>query len=140
MKHFFITIAAVLMSVTIFAQETPGFYELKSGILNKATSINGTPVQITVYFDDYGHKFAEYTYYTFYKDGAEQNILFTGKIMSDGQEYSVSYTRHQKKAIYKESEIINFLNLTDDFVDKYKIKKAKKQEEICGKMCDIYSY
>lgn len=140
MRRIFIVLllTAVTYSAS-FAQEAPRRYGIKSGILTQVTSINGIPAKAMFYFDDYGSTTADYQYQMVNRDGKEEPILFTARILKDGQMYSVSYIRKQKKATHKESELLNFNNLTNEVIKKNHIKKHRGQEEICGKMCDIYT-
>lgn len=135
MKRIIIAfIIAALTSAAVVAQEVPNRYGIKSGIISRDMK-HGQ--KSTFYFDDYGHKTAEINSATMCVEGEFRDTIGTGTIMVDGQRYWVSYVWKTKQLTGRESELINFLNLTEDMVKKYRIKKIGT-EEVCGKPCDIF--
>lgn len=139
MKRLVITvIIAVLSTAAVYADGKPKRYEIKSGILTQVTQTNGATVKIQKYFDDYGNTTAEYQSIESYINGELQDMLIAGKFFVNGQQYGVNYLAKEKRVALKESEIINFLNMSSDLIDKYSIKK-KGNGVVCGKQCEIYS-
>ncbi|MBP9986354.1 MAG: hypothetical protein KBT44_00325 [Bacteroidales bacterium] len=135
MKRIIIALfIAALAHSAVVAQEPPKRYGIKSGIISRDMK-HGQ--KSTFYFDDYGHKTAEINTAIMCVDGVHRDTVGTGTIMVDGQRYYVSYVWKTKRLIGHESEMVNFLNLTQDMVKEYGIKKVGT-EEVCGRPCDIY--
>lgn len=136
MKRIIIALfIAALAHSAVVAQELPKRYGIKSGIISRDMR-HGQ--RSTYYFDDYGHKTAEINIATMWVGGVPRDTVGTGTIMVDGQRYWVSYVWKTKQLTGNESELFNFLNLTQDIVKKNRIKKIG-EEEVCGRPCEIYS-
>ena len=129
MKRLFtLLIALTAMSVTLEAQEAPKKYGIKSGNAKTETEMMGQKMISMSWFDDYGALEASKT---------EMNGMEITTLFRDGKTYAIipSMKRMQEMPT---QESINYLNLTDEVVEKNKIKEVGK-ETILGKECTTYS-
>ena len=129
MKRLFtLLIALTAMSVTLEAQEAPKKYGIKSGNVKTETEMMGQKMISMSWFDDYGALEASKT---------EMNGMEITTLFRDGKTYAIipSMKRMQEMPT---QESINYLNLTDEVVEKNKIKEVGK-ETILGKECTTYS-
>lgn len=133
MKKFISIALLSLMTIAAVAQEAPRKYDIKSGIAKAKTTVMGQAVESTVYFDNYGAIEASKTKTSI--PGAGEIEVST--ISKDGKNYAVIPALKQVQE-QPAQESINYLNLTDEIVSKYKVKEVGK-ETVCGKECIKYT-
>ena len=120
MKRLFVFVAALLMAaVMMTAQDGARKYGVKSGTAKVETEMMGQKVEITSWFDDYG-------------------ALEATTISKDGKSWMVNPAMKMVQEVPAQQEQVNFMNLTDEIVAKYKIKEIGK-ETVAGKECVQYS-
>lgn len=119
-----LTVLAVLLTVTFaaMAQEAPKKYGIKSGIARTVTEVMGQKMEAMAYFDDYGALEASKTK-TSVPGMGEMEIATISK---EGKMYMVNYTNEQVQEM-PQQETINYLNLTEDVIKKYKIQEVGKE-------------
>lgn len=133
MNKILTTVTALLvMAIAASAQENK-HYEIKSGILKQTTEVMGRKTESVSYFDDFGALQASRSKVEI--PGSAPMDVAT--IQKEGKMFMVNYTSGQVQEIPMQ-ESVNYLDLTDEIVDKYKIVKAG-EEEILGRMCAKYS-
>ena len=123
-------ILAVLLSViaiSLSAQDAR--YEIKSAIIKTKTV--GTGTERIIYIDDYGKK--ESLEMTQVIGGIENRIRI---IYEDIYSTTVNLDSKQGSKILA-LRLVNFLHLTPEVIEKYKLKEAG-EEEFLGKVCKIY--
>lgn len=126
-KTMMITVTMLMMSLAVMAQDGPKRYGIKSATAKMVTTMMGQHVESTSYFDDYGALEASLTS----ASGIEVVTL-----RRDGKTYMINKTARQMQEIPTE-DTVNYLDLNDEIVAKYKIKEVGK-ESILDKECIIY--
>lgn len=126
----FITILAMLTVATtmLMAQDGAKRYGIKSGTITMVSDVMGQKIESTSQFDDYGNLEVSSTN----SFGMEITT-----ILRDGKTYMVNRSAKQVQEI-PQQESVNYLNLTDEIVKKYKIKEAGK-DTVIGKECVKYT-
>jgi len=125
MKKIFTLCAVLLVAATAFAQNR---YGIKSGSYKTEMDMMGQVITNTTYFDDYGAK--EVTSMSMM--GMEMT-----QIRKDGKMYLVNKGEKSVQEMPAQ-ESINYLDLTDEAIAKYKVKETGK-ETVSGKECTIYT-
>lgn len=110
------------------AQEAPRRFGIKSGEFKTVTEMMGQKIESPSWFDNYGGLVAS---------KASANGMEVSTIMRDGRSYLVDLTTKQLQEVPVQ-ESINYLNLDEATVSKYKIKEIGK-DLVAGKECIIYS-
>ena len=130
MKRLFVFVAALLMAaVMMTAQDGARKYGVKSGTAKVETEMMGQKVEITSWFDDYGALEATLT-----KMGGMEATT----ISKDGKSWMVNPAMKMVQEVPAQQEQVNFMNLTDEIIAKYKIMEIGK-ETVAGKDCVQYS-
>lgn len=129
---------AILASTTISAQESNRRTEMKSAVITMTSELMEQTLITMKYIDDYGNKHAQFTMTPFYEDGKRIDSLIVGRVRVNGKDITIDYINKCLSVKENESGFISFLNLNDDVIKKYKIKKLG-EEEVCGKPCTKYS-
>ena len=125
MKKIFTLCAVLLVAATAFAQNR---YGIKSGSYKTEMDMMGQIITNTTYFDDYGAK--EVT--TMNMMGMEMTQL-----RKDGKMYLINKGEKSVQEMPAQ-ESINYLDLTDEAIAKYKVKEIGK-ETVSGKECTIFT-
>ena len=125
MKKIFTLCAVLLVAATAFGQNR---YGIKSGSYKTEMDMMGQVITNTTHFDDYGAK--EVTSMSMM--GMEMT-----QIRKDGAMYLVNKGEQSVQEMPVQ-ESINYLNLTDETIAKYKVKETGK-ETVSGKECTIYT-
>jgi hypothetical protein len=129
--------ATVVMAVS-FAQDKR--YGIERAILKKNTVMNMAGMQQTIssvqYIDDYGRKESTETFMSMQ---GQTFTVFT--LMKDGYIYNANMVAKQgtkiNMAIMNDYKTVNYLNITDELRQKYKIVD-KGNEQVLGKACKGY--
>jgi len=132
MKRILTLCAVLLVAVTAVAQETTKRYGIKSGEFKTEMDMMGQKIVATTYFDEYGGLQITKT-----KMSMMGMDLDMATLMRDGKTYMVNYGEKQVQEMPAQ-ESINYLNLTDEVIAKYKIKTLGT-ETVGGKECTQYS-
>jgi len=131
------TIIAFLFAATAFtlsAQEAK--YEIKSAIIKKETVAMGQTIESTCYFDDFGKKeSAEITLKNGIAQGVDKHIR---TLMDSASIVNIDLDLKVGNRMALPDKPINYLQLTPEIKDKYKIKDTG-EEDIIGKSCRKYS-
>ncbi|MDO4214830.1 MAG: hypothetical protein Q4D12_02825 [Bacteroidales bacterium] len=125
-----IIFAALMMLVAVGANAQEKKYSLKSGSVKFAAKIMEMEVTVTQYFDDYGQKESTIT------EQGGANIMQ----MTKGDQVLVwimGTTTGMKQDLT--SKPINYLNLTDDLIDKFQIIQLDEKQTVLGKECIGYN-
>lgn len=129
MKRFMVMCMSLLMATTmLMAQNGTKKYGIKSGTITMVSEVMGQKIESTSYFDDYGNLEASNTK-TF---GME-----IATISRDGKVYMVNKAAKQVQEMPAQ-ENVNFLNLSDEIISKYKIQEVGN-ETVAGKDCVKYT-
>ena len=124
-KSLVIVSLLLLVGLSLGAQEKR--YGIKSGIVKQQMELLGQLTETVTYFDDYGAiQAADVT--------VAGNKVRT--VSKDGNIYTIQDGKVVQKMAIPES--VNYLNLTDDVVAKYKVAEAGK-DKVCGKSCIKYT-
>lgn len=119
----------LLMGATVLtAQDTSPKYGIKSGSYTLISEVMGQKVESKGFFDEYGNLQASKTN-TF---GMEITT-----VTRDGKTYMVNHAAKQVQELPAQ-ESINYLDLTDAIIAKYKIREAGS-ETVAGKDCVKYT-
>ena len=128
MKKIFTICAVLLAAVTAMAQDGTKTFGIKSGSYKTEMDMMGQTITNTTYFDDYGAKMCT-------------SISMMGmemmQISKDGKSYLVNKGEKTVQEMPAQ-ESINYLNLTDEMIKKFKVKETGK-ETVSGKDCTIYT-
>ncbi len=133
-----IVLFTFIITATAIAQENSRRIEMKSAIITMSSELMEQTLITKKYLDNYGLKFAQFTVIPYFEDGERKETLMMGRIRNEGTDTTVDYINKVLTAQKDESDVINFLNLTEETIRKYKIKKLG-EEDVCGKPCVIYS-
>lgn len=128
--------AALLLSATTLLNAQEAKYGIKSAIIKKDMVAMGQKVECAWYVEDYGKKEAvEIAMKTGGVAGIEKHI----RTISEGASV-VNVDLDMKTAMRMNlpQQPINYLQLTPDVIEKFKIKETG-QEEIAGKPCKKYA-
>ena len=118
MKRLFVVIATLLMAaVMMTAQDGARKYGVKSGTAKVETEMMGQKVEITSWFDDYGALEATLT-----KMGGMEATT----ISKDGKSWMVNPAMKMVQEVPAQQEQVNFMNLTDELIAKYKLANKIK--------------
>lgn len=129
MKRFITLFAALMIAVTVtFAQDAPKRYGIKSGEIKTVTEMMGQRIESPSWFDNYGALAAS---------KASANGMEVSTIMRDGKTYMVNHAAKQVQEMPTQ-ESINYLNLDEASIAKYKIKEIGT-DTVAGKECVKYS-
>ncbi len=129
MKRLFTFCMALTAAVTmLWAQDGPKKYGIKSGTVKAETEMMGQKMVVTSSFDQYGALEASKT-----TMGGMEIIT----LVRDGKTYAVIPSMKRTQEVPTQ-ESVNYLNLTDEIVEKYKVKEIGK-ETILDKECVTYS-
>lgn len=125
-----VVLFVMLFSATaiVLAQDEPRKYGIKSGEVKSKTEMMGQIINATSWFDDYGFKEFSKTI----TNGVE---VYSYSLK--GKSYTVIPSMKQLQEMPAQ-EAINYMNLTDEVVKKYKIQEIGK-ETILGRECSKYS-
>lgn len=129
--------AALLLAVTTLLSAQEAKFEIKSAIITKEMVAMGQKVECTWYVDDYGKKESlELTMKTGGVAGVEKHI----RTITDGAASVITVDLDMKTAMRMKlpQQPINYLKLTPDVIEKYKIKEVG-EETIAGKTCKKYT-
>ena len=133
MKRILTTLCAVLLvAVAALAQDAPKRYGIKSGQFKTETNMMGQKIVATTYFDDYG-----ITQITKTKVSMMGVSMDMGTLMKDGKTYMINYGDKQVQEMPAQ-ETINYMDLSDETVKKYKVK-SEGAEEVGGKSCLVFT-
>ena len=132
MKTKILFAISLLFAVTVLnAQEAK--YGIKSAIIKKDVVAMGQKVECTWYMDDYGKKEStELTMKTGGVAGVEKHI----RTIADGSS-AINIDMETAMKMKLPEKPINYLQLTPEIVEKYKIKETG-EEDIAGKPCKKY--
>jgi hypothetical protein len=133
MKRIFL-LSALLLFATIGMYAQDAKYEIKSGIIKKSMERGGGTSESVTYFDDYGK--SEATTSSFTWEGNTRNMR---SISKDGKSFQLNITDKTYFESNMRNTPINFLKLTQEVKDQYKIKELG-DETVAGKPCKKYSY
>lgn len=129
MKRFIVCCLSLLAATTLMlGQNASKKFEIKSGRFTLVSEVMGQKVESKNYFDDYGNLQASVT-------SAFGMELTT--ISRDGKTYMVNAAAKQVQEMPVQ-ESVNYLDLTDEVVAKYKIKEVGN-ETVVGKECVKYT-
>jgi len=133
MKSIFL-LTGLLLFATIGLSAQDARYEIKSGIIKKSVDRFGTTTESITYFDDYGK--LEATTSSFTWEGTTRRMR---NITKEGKSFSLNLDDKTYFSPNMRAGTINFLKLTQEAKDTYKIKELG-DETIAGKSCKKYSY
>ena len=125
MKKIFAFCAVLLVAATAFGQNR---YGIKSGSYKTEMDMMGQTITNTTYFDDFGAK-----------EVTEMDMMGMQmtQISKDGVMYLVNKGEKSVQEMPGRDQI-NYLNLTDEIIAKYKVKEIGN-ETVSGKECTIYT-
>jgi len=125
------TAVALFTVFALTAQEAK--YELKSAIIKKTMEMFGQKMESIQYFDDYGK--VEAVHLAMEMQGTKMNL----RTISKGEVVTVlNLDNKTGNKVTLPEKPINFLNLTQEVIDRYKVKELGN-ETIAGKSCKKYS-
>ena len=108
-------------------------YGFKSAITKMNTDMMGQTIETTGYIDNYGALECQKVT----MDVPGMGKFETAVISKEGKSWQVNYTMKQVEETPVQEQV-NFLELSDADVEKYKIKEIGK-ETLLGKECTVYS-
>ena len=123
--------AVLAAAFCVGAQAQEKLYEVKSGIVTMEMDMMGQTVTQEIYFDDFGAKQA--TVSNFGGNKMRMLVIDGSNVMvSDDQKTAT------KMPMMGAQERVNFCNLTEKEIKKYKVQELGK-ETVAGKECTKYS-
>ena len=123
--------AVLAAAFCVGAQAQEKLYEVKSGIVTMEMDMMGQTMTQEIYFDDYGAKQA--TVSNFGGNKMRMLVIDGSNVMvSDDQKTAT------KMPMMGAQERVNFCNLTEKEIKKYKVQELGK-ETVAGKECTKYS-
>ena len=132
MKRFLTLGVTLLVAVAALAQEAPKKFGLKSGEFTSEMDMMGQKVVSTTYFAEYGN--LQLTKMKMSMMGMDMDM---GTLQRDGKTYMINYAEKTVQEMPAQASI-NYMNLDDETVAKYKVK-AEGVEELAGKPCLIFT-
>ena len=128
MKRF--AIIAILAAFCMGAQAQEKLYTVKSGIITMEMDMMGQSIVQEIYFDDYGAKKATVMNFGGQKS---RNIVVDGATVMVNDDEKTA----MKMPMMGQQETVNFSNLDEKTIKKYKVKELGK-ETVAGKECTKY--
>lgn len=128
MKRF--AIIAILAAFCMGAQAQEKLYSVKSGIVTMEMDMMGQSIVQEIYFDDYGAKKATVMNFGGQKS---RNIVVDGATVMVNDDEKTA----MKMPMMGQQETVNFSNLDEKTIKKYKVKELGK-ETVAGKECTKY--
>jgi len=128
MKRF--AIIAILAAFCMGAQAQEKLYTVKSGIVTMEMDMMGQSIVQEIYFDDYGAKKATVMNFGGQKS---RNIVVDGATVMVNDDEKTA----MKMPMMGQQETVNFSNLDEKTIKKYKVKELGK-ETVAGKDCTKY--
>ncbi len=128
MKRF--AIIAILAAFCMGAQAQEKLYTVKSGIVTMEMDMMGQSIVQEIYFDDYGAKKATVMNFGGQKS---RNIVVDGATVMVNDDEKTA----MKMPMMGQQETVNFSNLDEKTIKKYKVKELGK-ETVAGKECTKY--
>lgn len=129
MKRLFSLLSVLLVASTILmAQDASKKYGIKSGTITTVSEVMGQKIESKGYFDDYGN---------LQSSKASTFGMEISTILRDGITYMVNHSAKQVQELPVQ-ESVNYLDLTDEIIAKYKIQEVGK-ETVAGKDCVKYT-
>ena len=125
MKRF--AIIAILAAFCMGAQAQEKLYTVKSGIVTMEMDMMGQSIVQEIYFDDYGAKKATVMNFGGQKS---RNIVVDGATVMVNDDEKTA----MKMPMMGQQETVNFSNLDEKTIKKYKVKELGK-ETVAGKEC-----
>jgi hypothetical protein len=123
--------AVLAAAFCVGAQAQEKLYEVKSGIVTMEMDMMGQTMTQEIYFDDFGAKQA--TVSNFGGNKMRMLVIDGSNVMvSDDQKTAT------KMPMMGAQERVNFCNLTEKEIKKYKVQELGK-ETVAGKECTKYS-
>jgi outer membrane lipoprotein-sorting protein len=131
------TICVFLLSGTVIAVSAQkARYELKSAVIKKETAVMGQKFEAMWYFDDFGLKESvEITVKNGIIEGVDKHVR---TIVDSVSMTNVDLDLRQAQKIILPEKPLNYLQLTPEIIEKYKIKETG-EETVAGKTCKKYS-
>ena len=126
-----LVIIAILAAFCMGAQAQEKLYTVKSGVVTMEMDMMGMNVVQKVYFDDYGAKKA--TVSNFNGQDSRQIVVDGETVMVNDAEK----TAMKMPMMGMQGETVNFSNLDEKTVKKYKVQELGK-ETVAGKECTKY--
>ncbi len=124
-------IAVLAAAFCVGAQAQEKLYDVKSGVVTMEMDMMGQVIVQKIYFDDYGAKQATVSNF----GGRDsRTIVVDGKNVMINDEEKTAMQMPMMGA----QERVNFCNLTDKEIKKYKVQELGK-ETVAGKECTKYS-
>ena len=123
-------IIAALLAGCFAAGAQEKMYEVKSGIVTMEMDMMGQKVTQQIYFDDYGVKQATVGNFGGRKS---RNIVVDGSTVMVNDDEKTA----MKMPMMGQQERVNFLNLDEKAIKKYKVKELGT-ETVAGKECKKY--
>ena len=123
-------IIAALLAGCFAAGAQEKMYEVKSGIVTMEMDMMGQKVTQQIYFDDYGVKQATVGNFGGRKS---RNIVVDGSTVMVNDDEKTA----MKMPMMGQQERVNFLNLDEKTIKKYKVKELGT-ETVAGKECKKY--
>lgn len=118
----------LMASTLMMAHNASKKWGIKSGTITTVTEAMGQKIETKCYFDDYGN---------LQSSKANSFGMEVSTILRDGKSYMVNHSTKQVQEMPVQKSV-NFLDLTDKIVAKYKIKEAGT-ESVSGKDCVKYT-
>jgi hypothetical protein len=126
----------LLSGIAIAVSAQKAKYELKSAIIKKEMSVMGQKFEAMWYFDDCGLKESvEITVKNGIVEGVDKHVR---TILDSVSMTNVDLDLRQAKKMILPEKPINYLQLTPEIREKYKIKDTG-EETVAGKICKKYS-
>ena len=132
MKRILTLCAVLLVAATAMAQDGAKRFGIKSGEFTVEMDMMGQKILSTTYFDDYGAKQLSKT-----KMEMMGMSMDMGTLQLGGKSYMINYGEKTVQEMPAQ-ESVNYMNLTDEVIKKYKIQELGK-ETVGGKECTKYS-
>ncbi|MBR3075229.1 MAG: hypothetical protein IKH11_05695 [Bacteroidales bacterium] len=136
MKRLSVLTAAILCSSLFFSAnaQTVRWYDIKSGILKSVTDDGRSKLETTVWFDNYGDKQTTIQVTHMPEDYGDFKMYM---ICKGDKMFSIN--DYGKEAKESGRPGINFLDITDEAVSKFKLKEIG-EETVMGKKCKVYTH
>ena len=129
-------VVSILSFMTMYLSAQEAKYEIKSAIIKKEIVMMGQKLEAITYFDDFGKKeSAEITIANGIAVGMDKHIR---TIMDKSTIITIDLDSKVANRVNLPDEPINYLQLTPEIIEKYKVKEIG-EEEIAGKLCQKYA-
>ena len=128
------TVLLLLVATMGWAQEPEHFYGMKSGRVKQKVAVMGQEQVMEAYFDDWGN-----TQGSILSVEGAQGLVEILTLKKGDKVTMVQLDTNEGMTTTSQEAAVNYLNLTDEMIDKYQILELDEKQTVLGHECTGYN-